>query len=433
MNSGRMTRPLPERISKYPIKRKLGSGATSTVYLAEDPFLQREVAIKVAYSDILKDPAHGRRHRKIFLNEASLAGKLQHPHIAHIYDAAVDNDRHYIVMEYVPGGTLERYCDVGNLLPFGEVVEIIFKCCRALDYAYRQGVIHRDIKPANIMSGKDTNVKITDFGTALAFRSDQTQVSGVLGSPAYMSPEQVREQQLTHQTDIYSLGVAMHQLLTGRLPFTADNQFTLLHKIINDAPPSIKSLRSDVPDNLEAVVRRAMEKDTENRYKTWNEFSLDLTNAFAHLEQPSQHIADTRKFESLKRLSFFHDFTDVELWELLRISSWKRFPPKHVLIQEGNAGQSFYILASGKARVTKGDKSISKLKAGDCFGEIAFIKQASISRIASVIADSQVTLIKVKAKSLLEASENLQLRFNTKFLNILVDRLAKTSDLISQL
>ncbi len=433
MNSGAMRDSTPKRIGKYRVMRKLGAGATSAVYLAEDAFLSREVAIKVADTNVLQDPTHGQRYKKLFLNEASLAGKLKHPHIASIHDAGVDDDCHYLVMEYVSGGTLERCCDAANLLPFSEVVEIVFKCCRALDYAYRQGVIHRDIKPANIMLGQHTDIKITDFGTALALKSDRTQVSGILGSPAYMSPEQVTEKPLTHQTDIYSLGVVMHQLLTGRVPFAADNQFTLLNKVINETPPPIRDFRSDVPPALEAIVERAMQKDTKNRYKTWNEFSLSLTNAFANLKQPDEKIGDTKKFDVLKGLEFFEDFTDVELWEVLRISSWKYFRSQRALIREGKAGQSFYILASGRAKVKKGKKVLHRLNAGDCFGEMAFIKQARTPRAASVVSETDVTLIKVRTNSLSEASGNLQLLFNKRFLNILVDRLAKTSDLVSQL
>jgi len=324
-------------------------------------------------------------------------------------------------------------CDAANLLPFSEVVEIAFKCCRALDYAYRQGVIHRDIKPANIMLGQNTDIKITDFGTALAFKSDRTQVSGVLGSPAYMSPEQVTEKPLTHQTDIYSLGVVMHQLLTGRVPFAADNQFTLLNKVINETPPPIRDFRSDVPPALEAIVERAMQKNTKKRYKTWNEFSLSLTSTFANLEQPDEKIGDTKKFDVLKGLEFFEDFTDVELWEVLRISSWKYFRSQRALVREGKAGQSFYILASGRAKVRKGKKVLHRLNVGDCFGEMAFIKQSRTPRAASVVSETDVTLIKIHTNSLSEASGNLQLRFNKRFLNILVDRLAKTSDLVSQL
>ena len=176
-----------------------------------------------------------------------------------------------------------------------------------------------------------------------------------------------------------------------------------------------------------------MQKDPKNRYKTWNEFSLSLTNTFTNLEQPDEKIGDTKKFDVLKRLDFFEAFTDVELWEVLRISSWKYFRSQRPLVREGKAGQSFYILASGKAKVKKGKKVLHRLNAGDCFGEMAFIKQSRTPRAASVVSETDVTLIKVRTHSLSEASGNLQLRFNKQFLNILVDRLAKTSDLVSQL
>jgi eukaryotic-like serine/threonine-protein kinase len=190
--------------------------------------------------------------------------------------------------------------------------------------------------------------------------------------------------------------------------------------------------RSEIPVALARVVERAMEKKPQKRYKSWNEFSLDLTEAFARFEQPKDKIADTRKFDALRKLAFFREFTDVELWELLRISSWKHFPPNRALIAEGHLGQSFYILASGKADVIKGNKQVARLSAGDCFGEMAFIKQVPTPRIASVLSSTDVLLVKVRAAALLEASENLQLRFNKRFLQILVDRLTTTTDMVSR-
>ena len=177
-----MSEPLT-RIGKYEVKGKLGEGATSEVYLCDDPFNSREVAVKVVYENRLEQSEEGRLTRKLFITEASLAGKLNHPHIVQIYDAVVGDDLSYIVMEYVPGGTLERYCDKEALLPIDKVVEIIFKCTRALDFAHRLGVTHRDIKPANIFISSDTDIKISDFGSALMSSVDQTQVSGI-GSPA---------------------------------------------------------------------------------------------------------------------------------------------------------------------------------------------------------------------------------------------------------
>jgi len=192
------------RVGKYEVRGKIGHGATATVYLAYDPFAQQEVAVKLFAKEALQDNVHGRIFRHLLMNEASLAGKLMHPHIAQIFDAVVDEEQGYIVMEYVPGGTLEQFCVPENLLPVERVVELVFKCSRALDYAYHLGITHRDIKPANILLGKDgiagNDIKITDFGAALMDASEHTQVSGV-GSPAYMSPEQITGEHLDHRTD----------------------------------------------------------------------------------------------------------------------------------------------------------------------------------------------------------------------------------------
>ncbi len=260
------------KIGKYTLVREIGHGATATVYLGNDPFAQRDVAIKIASPEILKNPERGKLYTHLFLNEASLVGKLFHPHIVQIFDAVVAEDLCYIVMEYVEGGTLEDYCAADKLLPIERVVEIIFKCSRALDFAYRIGITHRDIKPANILfAGSDPSsgeIKISDFGAALIDAPDRTQVSGI-GSPAYMSPQQVKEQALDHQTDIYSLGVVMYQLLTGQLPFQASSNYNIVYQIINTEPTPPSALRNEIPDVLDTIVARAMCKDTKDLYQTW--------------------------------------------------------------------------------------------------------------------------------------------------------------------
>ena len=192
-----------ERIGKYEIRRPLGEGATSIVFLAWDPFNLREVAIKQLRPEVLKDRERGRLYRQLFANEAAFSGRLLHPHIVQIHDAMVDDDTAYVVMDYVPGGTLERLTRAGSLPSFERVIEIVFKATRALDYAFHQGVTHRDIKPANIllMSPEGSDIRISDFGAALNTARETTQISGV-GSPAYMSPQQVREVPLDHRTDI---------------------------------------------------------------------------------------------------------------------------------------------------------------------------------------------------------------------------------------
>src|SRR5216117_239373 len=312
---------LQEHLGKYPIVREIGSGATSRVYLARDTFADQEVAIKVFLFDEHIKPQTERMMHKAFLAEAALAGKLSHPHIVEILDAVVEPDHSYLVMEYVPGTTLEAYADVGKLLPVSKVVEIIFKCIRALEYACRHGIIHRDIKPANILLSENGETKVSDFGASFQQKMlDTTQITGV-GSPAYMSPEQIRMEPLTHQTDIYSLGVTMYKLLTGRLPFTVSTQAALTYAILNTEPQRPALLRPELPGLLDAVVMKAMEKDPAARYPSWLEFGKDLGQAFASLRLAGGSVSDSERFTKLRDFPFFADFNDVVLWELIRIGA----------------------------------------------------------------------------------------------------------------
>ncbi len=414
-----------ERIGKYQVIRKLGDGATSEVYLCHDEFAERDVAVKIVYQERLNDPQGGRLFRKLFVTEASLAGKLAHPHIAQIYDAVVGDKLSYIVMQYVPGGTLEQFCGSENLLPFDKIVEIIFKCTRALDFAHKLGITHRDIKPANILIVGGTDIKISDFGSAIMTTAgDTTQVSGI-GSPAYMSPQQIKEQPLDHRTDIYSLGVVMYQLLTGVLPFNAKNNFSMMYQIttVDPAPPS--SHRTDVPPSLEAMVRKAMQRDLDLRYQTWDEFSFDLAAALRSQEmrQRTQEVADSEKFNTLRAMDFFSEFTDAELWEVLRISRWQDAKPDSVLIHEGDPGDFFCILASGEVKVIKRRKLLNILNAGECFGEMAYLSRQSNQRSADVITLSAARVISIRVDDLGRASDACRHRFDRAFMSILVERL----------
>ena len=423
---------MPEKIGKYEIVREIGRGATSAVYEAVDPFTGRRVAIKWVLPEALHDRQNGKRYRKLFVTEASLAGKLSHPHIATIYDAVAEDNSSYIVMEYVDGGTLEPFATNDNLLPIAQVLEIVFKCCKALDYAARQGVIHRDIKPANILLTKDNQIKITDFGAALNSSSQTTQVSGV-GSPAYMSPQQVKEHALTHQTDIYSLGVVLFQLLTGRLPFHAGNNYSLIQHIINTEAPPPSRFRPEVTPGIDAIVARAMHKATESRYQTWEQFSFDLANAFGSLNNKIELIPDSEKFNTLRRLDFFRRFSDVELWEVLEITAWHRHAKDTVLIREGEVGTSFFILTEGEVKVTKRARLLNILRSGACFGEMAHLTREKFIRSASVSALSQITVIEITSERLHRASENCRHQFDGAFLGMLVDRLALANTRVSQL
>jgi len=420
------------KIGKYEIVRELGKGATSVVYEAVDPFQNRHIAIKVVFPEALGDKDLGKRYRKLFVTEASLAGKLSHPHIVAIYDAVADDEASYIVMEYVDGTTLEKFTSFENLLPIQLIIEIIFKCARALDYAARQGVIHRDIKPANILLSGESDIKISDFGAALTLASQTTQVTGI-GSPAYMSPEQVKEQPLTHQTDIFSLGVVMYQLLTGKLPFHGTNNFSMIYQIINVDPPPPSEFRNEVPPRIDAIVKRTLQKGTADRYQSWEEFTHDLVSALGVQQKPRQGVPESEKFDTLRKLEFFRYFSDVDLWEVLRLAVWRKHPRDAVLIQEGDVGSSFFILAEGEVKVIKNDRLLNVLKPGECFGEMAYLGKQKFQRSASVISMSDVTAIEIRAETLAQSSETCRHHFHGAFLELLVDRLTMANTRLSQL
>ncbi len=424
---------MKKKLGKYELIRKLGEGATSTVYLGRDPFAQRDVAIKVASPGILRDPEKGKLYSNLFLNEASLIGKLNHPHIVQIYDAVVAEDICYIVMEYVAGGTLEAHATPGSLLPVNRVIELIFKCTRALDFAYRLGVTHRDIKPANILLAGPADIKISDFGAAITnTRSDRTLVSGV-GSPAYMSPQQVQEKTLDHRTDIYSLGVVMHQLLTGMLPFSANSDYNMIYQIVNGAPARPSAQRADLPAVLDEIVGRAMARELDVRYPTWQAFAHDLAQAVRNgqLRTPRNEFAETEKFANLRALPFFADFTDVEIWEAVRFADWQKVEPDTEIMRDGEPGNFFCFVVAGELTVRKGGMDISTLTAGDCFGEMAIISRHGHTRSADVVAKSDARIIIIRGEALEKSSESCRMHFYQGFLDVLAARLATSTQRIA--
>jgi tRNA A-37 threonylcarbamoyl transferase component Bud32 len=414
-----------ETVANYPVLRKLGVGATSEVFLCQDPFRNREVAVKRIFPDALRDPVRGRLFRKLFFTEASLAGKLVHPHIVQIFDAGIGEDSGYIVMEYVAGGTMERYCAPENLLPVEQVVEIVFKCTRALAYAHMLGVTHRDIKPGNILyAAEPTDVRIGDFGLALNVGAVTTQITGV-GSPAYMSPEQIREELVDHRTDVYSLGVVMYQMLTGRLPFRGTNKFSMIYQITQYDPPPPSALRGEVPASLDRIVRRAMHKEAEKRYRSGDEFAEELIEARrAGLGASAQEqFSDADKFAALRGMRFFAAFADPELWEVIAIGVWEKIAAASVVVREGESGDFFCLVVDGEMRVTKNKKLLSILGPGECFGEMAYLSTQNNERGATVTASRDSRLVRMRVADLERATVACRSKFDRAFVGILVDRL----------
>jgi serine/threonine protein kinase len=409
------------QIGKYDIRKQLGKGATGTVYLAVDTFSGKEVALKVIEPEVFKDPEFGSVYRSQFLNEASLAGKLKHPHIVGILDAVVQEDSGHIAMEVVSGGDLSQHVSVDTLLPVADVLQIGFKCCGALAYAFNEGIVHRDIKPANIMIAKGTDVKIADFGAALLRKAQAVQTASI-GSPYYMSPEQIEEAPLTHHSDMYCLGVVLYELLTGQRPFTADSLDMLVEKILHQEPAPPSSLRPELPKEIDRVVLRALGKRPQFRYATWAEFALELSN-IGKLILPSDAIMDSEKYVALKRVEMLANLSDAELWELTHAGRWTRVAAKQAIVRENEPGQSFFFLAQGQVKVTLEGRLLNTIGEGESFGEMAYIRGGEMPRHATVESMTNILLAEFEPGALAEMSLGAQLQLTRALVRNLVDRL----------
>ncbi len=271
-------------LGRYTVEKELGKGAMGTVYLGRDPKINRVVAIKTIAISQEFDENEVASVRERFFREAETAGRLNHPDIVTVYDAGEEHDLAYIAMEYLRGTHLSGHTRSPDLLPEQTTIELMARVAQALDYAHREDVVHRDIKPANIMYDPESgDVKVTDFGIARITSSSKTKTGIVLGTPSYMSPEQLSGKNVTGRSDLFSLGVTLYQLLAGQLPFRADSMATLMYKIANEPHTPLSVTRPDLPGCLEAVIDKALAKDAEQRYHTGAEMALDLRECRSRL------------------------------------------------------------------------------------------------------------------------------------------------------
>jgi eukaryotic-like serine/threonine-protein kinase len=415
---------------KYELRKILGKGASGTVYLALDTFSGEDVALKVLDRDIVSGPAFESTHTKQFMNEASLAGQLSHPHIASILEAAVSEEKGYIAIEYVPGGDLSQFTTPEHLLPVEDIFEIAFKICGALDYASRLGIIHRDIKPANIMVVSGTNIKVSDFGAAYLHRALDTQIDGI-GSPVYMSPEQITSVPLSFRSDMFSLGVLLYELFTGERPFVGADMPALIDSILHAVPIPPSALRPGLGKNVDDILLRMLAKTPDERHATWADLAMDL--AIAGRLSVFQHaIADRDKFGSLRKMTVLEHLDDAEIWELAYAGRWTRVPARTAVMRENEPGNSLFFLGSGEVTVTKQGRLLNVLRSGEYFGEMAYIKSGSISRQATVESMSDLVLAEFDTSAIQKLSNNCQLHLTFALLHTLVDRLALADERIAR-
>jgi len=276
------------QVGRYQVEKVIGRGAMGVVYLAYDPQIDRRVALKTIR------PLEGARDEEIaetrerFLREAKAAGRLLHPNIVTIFDVFEDRGILYIAMEYVEGELLDAYCSKKSLLPMEQVLRLVTQGLSALHYAHRHGVVHRDIKPANLMMVEDGNtLKIMDFGVARQAGAHLTQTGMVVGTPHYMSPEQIEGEVLDGRSDVFSMGVVLYELLTGERPFPGDSISTVIYRIIHDVPLPVHKVNGKIPEALAAILQKALAKDRESRYSSALEFQQALEGFLA--SRPMRH------------------------------------------------------------------------------------------------------------------------------------------------
>jgi serine/threonine protein kinase len=418
-----------QRIGKFALVERLGKGSSGTVYKALDTFSGQEVALKVLDASLFAGTGINEMSRQQFMNEASLAGRLQHPHIASILEACIDEKSGYIAVEYVPGGDLARAVQPDSLLRADEVFEIAFKCCGALDYAYRQGIIHRDIKPANLMVSGGTAIKIVDFGAALLSNTQHTQIQDV-GTPSYMSPEQVRGAELSFQSDMFSLGVVLYGLFTGQRPFVGETVTQILANIVEKDPPLPSEWRPELDREVDRILMRMLRKAPEKRYASWADLAFDLAD-IGRFSVYVKEIPDREKFTALRGFQPLSRLNDAEIWELVHASYWVRVPAQTTLMKEGDKGAELLFLAHGEVKVVKQGRLLNVLRTGSYFGEMAHVKGGGFPRQATVETLTDALIAEFRPGAMRKLSLNCQLQLSQSLLHTVVDRLAFADERIA--
>lgn len=432
-----MSKPNPSALEdralgKYQIIRKLGEGNMSIVYLAKDPFIDRFVAIKVAQPQQIVDDGDQDLFKRLFFNEAQTAGMLRHPNITAIFDAGVDEDVHYIVMEYVPDcQTLDNFTNAANLLPVEDVTNVLYQSALALDYAHRKGVIHRDIKPRNMLLTLAKEVKLSDFGVAITPSTQPDLAREQAGSALYMSPEQIQSEPLNGQSDLFSIGIVAYELLTGKHPFEADNLEAIKHRIVTGKPLPLTEYRADIPEVFQRIIDKALAKAPYYRYKSGADLAGDIALVYDFLRRDPEHIGPREKFARIRGLRFFADFQEIELWEVVNAAEWIELGAGQEIFHEGNYEPSFYVIVDGVVAVIKGEREIVHLHGGDCFGEMALM--SGRNRSASIKTHTATTVIKVRGSVIDRTSMNCQLRFQRNFLTALIERLELATEQLAAL
>jgi len=406
-----------KRIKRYDIIRPIGEGGMGKVFLATDKIIRRPVAIKIFSLESLpgSDSSKEKIMRDFFL-ETQTAGAMLHPNIVVMYDVGKKGDLLYMVMEFVYGKTILEH---QRTSPFGikKSLEIVYELALALDYAHSKGVVHRDIKPENIIISVQGVPKITDFGIARFRRHLRGHRPAIVGSSRFMAPEQVLRREQDHHVDIYQLGVVLFELLTRQSPFKGISPEDTLSKICTEIPPPPSRINPEIPEAIDRIVGRCLEKSPSKRFDT----ARDLADALAECLRVGVHkgiLPDRELVQRLKKFEMFSLFTDEEIQQLVKVGDFITCRSGEYIIRENESDSNFFVLLEGNVKVIKRSKILSDFLPGACFGEIgAFARR---KRSAGVLAETDCKLLQINALLFKELDPLLQL----KVLHIVIRNMA---------
>jgi len=416
---------LPEQIGRYTIGRRIGSGTCGVVHQSLDNLLGREVAIKISpigEASVSTGKVPGAQ--RAYQTEIIAAGKLAHPNIVTIYDAGQYQDLNYLVMESIEGKSLKEYGKGKVLLPVGEALRIISDCCRALDYSHNQGILHRDIKPANIMLDIDGNVKLLDFGIAVGLTEGSAlkKQGPTLGTPNYMSPEQILGRQLDAQSDFYSLATVLFELITGRQLFKAKKVRDLFRTVVHRKAPRLTDIRPDLAEGLADVLARALEKNPKARFSTGEEMANAIEPFIkSFLALPKTPAPQKRLITQLRQHAFFKRFTDVEVALLLERVTVGKYKPFQTILRAGERRRCLHVIVDGVVTGRRDGECIVVLGPGECLGEVGFIGGNVETRDHQAL--SQVTTLEFSADTLAALPPKVHLHYFRHISDILTARL----------
>lgn len=422
---------VPARVGRYVIGTRIGSGTCGIVHQALDERLGREVAIKL--SPVGEAPPSTGKvpgAQRAYQTEIVAAGRLTHPNIITVYDAGTIDNLNYLVMEVVEGRSLKEFGKGKALLPVHRALSVIVDCCRALDYSHSRGILHRDIKPANIMLSADGAVKLLDFGIAVALDNDVgLERSGpTLGTPNYMSPEQILGRQLSPESDFYSLATVLFELLTGRQLFKARKVKELFRIVVRQQAPRLDAVRPELPAELADIVERGLSKDAAARFSSGEEFAQALQPFVERYRIIEERPAAQRRFiRALQTQSFFLDFSDVEIAQLLELVKVRTFRAGDALLTPGSGERRLLVLTDGIARVSENGDLLAVVGEGESVGEAGFINGMAEPR--SVVALTTVNALEISADALSELPPKVHLHYYRNISDRLARRLSRDGHL----